>query len=143
MRYWLKSIGVKGARVPHDWLDWRPLLLERALFKSPPSMRQHDLLAYYAVGHKNICAVAEVTSQKAVEGDFPAQVATPEETKRLRWAITIRPRLVIRDLRSAPLLRDAGIAPVRMRQQSHIEVTEDEFLAIQQALVNAGAERSG
>src|SRR5207249_4984952 len=113
-------------RLDPDWLRLRGDLLGAVWFpKHPRSIMGGDLLVYYAAGRGVFPAVVEV-----VTGDVEPADTRPRRSQRSQrwpWRMDVRPRLVIPHLDDAPTLEQTGINPLRLRRQSHILLTTEEW----------------
>jgi hypothetical protein len=118
---WVKTVGSVDDPLLQDWLGEREGLLEKVWFpKHPRSIRRGDLLVYYAATRGRFPAVVEVKSDEVRR--------RPEDySERWPWYMEVRPRLVIPYLDCAPDLADVGLDPLRLRRQSHILLTDDEW----------------
>lgn len=118
---WIKTVGTAEDRLPQDWLQDRGYLLDSVWFpKHPRSIVAGDLLAYYAAGRRVFPAVVEVTTG-VVEEDHD------DHYPRWPWKLAVQPRLVIPRLDLAPTLQESGISPLRLRRQSQILLTSEEW----------------
>jgi hypothetical protein len=118
---WVKTVGSADQPLSQEWLGEREGLLTKVWFpKHPRSIRRGDLLVYYAATHGRLPAVVEVVSDE-VHGR-PAHYS-----ERWPWYMRVRPRLVIPYLDEAPMLGDVGLDPLRLRRQSHILLTDEEW----------------
>lgn len=118
---WVKIVGSADDPLKPEWLDEREGLLHSVWFpKHPRSIRRGDLLVYYAATHGRFPAVVEVVSD-----EVHARPATYSE--RWPWYMQVRARLVIPHLDEAPTVGDVGLDPLRLRRQSHILLTDDEW----------------
>jgi hypothetical protein len=120
---WIKSVGAAGIELEPDWVEKRGYLLSSVWFpKHPRSIRGGDLLVYYAAGLGLFPAVMEVVTDEVHE-DY----SHPFDSKRWPWRMSVRPRLVVRDLDEAPRLDQVSIDPVRLRRQSHVRLVDGEW----------------
>ncbi len=118
---WVKTVGSVDDPLSQDWLGEREGLLEQVWFpKHPRSIRRGDLLVYYAATRGRFPAVVEVTSDEV-------HTRPDDHSERWPWYMQVRPRLVIPYLDLAPNLADMGLDPRRLRRQSHILLTDDEW----------------
>jgi hypothetical protein len=128
----IKTIGSAGDAVPPNWLShegWQNRLASVVFPKYPRSVERGSRLVYYAAGRQCFCAVMEVTGDEAQE--------TGEE--RWRWKLPLRPLIAIPADSFAPTLNDVGFDPLRVRRQSHIRLTVEEYEHITAAIVAAAA----
>lgn len=130
----LKTIGHAGTPLPADWLadpDWQDRLASVVFPKYPRSVTRGSRLVYYAAGRQRFCAVVEVV------GDGPRDSGL----ERWPYEIAVRPLVAIPADENAPSLRDVGFDPLRVRRQSHVRLTREEYARIVKAIV-AGAARA-
>lgn len=130
----LKTFGSAGDSVPPNWLsrpDWNDRLGSVVFPKYPRSVDRGSRLVYYAAGRRRFCAVMEVTSDEA----------TGTGHERWPWELQLRPLIAIPADDHAPSLADVGFDPLRVRRQSHVRLTEEEYTRIVDAIL-ASAERS-
>lgn len=98
---WLQSVGTHEEPLDPDWIRNHNVLLAAVwTTKHPNQWSVGDTIVYYASGHG--CVVAVVQLDGEAEGGGGG---------RWQWQTTVRP-LVVLDVESAPLLADAGLAPV-------------------------------
>jgi hypothetical protein len=117
--FWVKSVGSADHPLDERWLDERDYLLHTIWFpKHPRSLKAGDLLAYYAAGRGVFPAVVELVS---------SEVSKDETNDRWPWTMNVRPRLVIPQLSDAPSIADVGLDSLRLRRQSHILLSDDEW----------------
>ena len=120
---WVKTVGSADDPLFSDWLDARGYLLEWVWFpKHPRSLRAGDLLVYYAATRGVFPAVVELVSN-----EVHAQEAHPRHPARWPWRMAVRPRLVIPRLEDAPTISDVGLDSLRLRRQSHILLSDEEW----------------
>ncbi len=120
---WIKTVGSVDHPLIEEWLGEREGLLKEVWFpKHPRSIRRGDLLVYYAATHGRFPAVVEVESS-----DVHARPDDPAHSERWPWFMYVRPRLVLPRLNDSPTLEDVGLDPLRLRRQSHILLTDDEW----------------
>lgn len=121
MKFWLKSIGAADHTLSKDWLDERYDLLDRIRFaknKRPSGVSRHDRLVLYAAGWECFYGVSIVTSVE------------PEEDlgeERWPWVLDVKTPLVVPRLDQAPKLEQMDVATTSVRQQSHIQINEEQF----------------
>ena len=92
-----------------------------------PSVQRGDLAVCYASGWRTIFAVVEV-------------VGHPEnDPRRDRWCwrIPIRPLLALEDVRDAPPVEAAGVAPRSLGRHSYVRLTREQFDAAREAIHGA------
>lgn len=134
---WVKSVGSADAPLRRDWRDEDRHLLHLCWFpKHPRSLRAGDVLVYYAARWGVFPALMEVISDDVADD----QGGHPVHGDRWRWCMQVRP-LVTLPLGDAPTLAEAGIDPLRLRRQSHIVLTREEYERVRD-LVLAAASRS-
>ncbi len=133
---WLKVVGMgkSGKPIEDDWKRHiKNGLLERAVMfpRNPKKVRVGDRIVLYAAGHPRVIfAAGEVTGYP-----HPAPDGGPDYP----WLADI----VWDDNATLPLvhygvaLSDIGIDGRRVRQKSHITLTDDEFRAAVRALRRA------
>lgn len=129
----LKTIGQAGVPVPANWMTnpaWSDRLASVVFPKYPRSVSRGSRLVYYAAGRQRFCAVLEVTE------DEP----TASGLERWPYELALRPLVAIPVDEYAPSLEDVGFEPLRVRRQSHVRLTEDEYERIAAAIVAAAAE---
>lgn len=120
---WIKTVGSVEDQLEDDWLDKREYLLKNVWFpKHPRSLREGDLLVYYAAGRKAFPAVVQITSDRVHQDE-----SHPTKYARWPWSMEVRERAVVTHLPNAPTLADSGIEPRRLRRQSHIVLTDAEW----------------
>jgi hypothetical protein len=132
-----KTIGSAGNHVPPDWLDqpvWRERLSSVVFPKNPRSLMKGSRLAYYAAGTRRFCAVVEVIDEEPQ----PTQGGNAD---RWPWTLRVRPLVAIPADEHAPTLEQLNFDPLRLRRQSHIKLTDDEYETIIDAIARAA--RSG
>jgi hypothetical protein len=93
-----------------------------------PSVEPGEQAILYAAVWQALFAVVEITGEP--EHD-PART-------RWSWRFAIRPLAVVRDLRLAPAVEEAGIFPQSLWRHSHIRLTEEQFGSAR-ALLEAAA----
>src|SRR4051812_12612864 len=78
MTDWLKSWGLPDDRLQDDWKNQlNGFFTRRASYRRRPSVRPGDRLFYYAVGHRVVFGLYDVTSlpfQSDEDGEFEWQV---------------------------------------------------------------------
>lgn len=128
--YWIKAVGSQEEPLPVDWPRSRGHLLRWVWFsKYPRSLRAGDLLAYYAAGRRVFPAIAELASDEVIrDPDHPV------EPNRWVWKMAVRPRVVV-PLDAAASLEEAGIEPKRLRRQSHVRLTGEEYGLLRRAFI--------
>jgi hypothetical protein len=131
--YWLKSVGSSDDQQADDWMETDPQELTQVHFpeKGKPSVRTGDYLVYYASGHQRILGIVEVNGRPTKDSG----------EKRWPWRCPVRPHLVINGIARSPLLNSMN-GPERdfhrsVNQQSHIEITEEQYERALQALEDA------
>jgi hypothetical protein len=131
----IKSIGHAGNSVPANWMSnetWQDRLRSVIFPKYPRSVSRGSQLIYYAAGTRRFCAVLEVTS------DEP-KPTTEGNAERWPYQLEVRPLVAIPADENAPSLEDVGLDPLRLRRQSHIRLTDEEYDRISSAVVAAAA----
>jgi hypothetical protein len=133
----LKSIGAADAKLGENWLTdpWGPSknrldLLDRVHFaknKRPTGVHEGDALVYYAAGWERIFGVAIVTSEKPYE-------LVEDDQKRWPWTLNVVVPVVVPRLSLAPGLAEIKVANTSVRQQSHIRLTDEQYLLALAAL---------
>jgi hypothetical protein len=93
-----------------------------------PSVEPGEPAILYAAVWQALFAVVEITGEP--EHD-PART-------RWSWRFGIRPLAVVRDLRQAPAVEEAGIFPQSLWRHSHIRLSEEQFGSAR-ALVEAAS----
>jgi hypothetical protein len=146
MNKWLKSIGRGTEPVPEDWFmsDTREKsFLDRVWFpKHPKSVRPGDLLVYYAAGRRCVCAVVIVDSEPKTD-DADGTERSASNRRRWRWWTSVKPIAVIRADGHAPDLEKLGFNPLRVRRQSHVRLTDEEFGKMGREIANSGLVATG
>ena len=133
----LKSFGVAGTPVPVDWItEWNDALEGTWFPKHPRSVHMGDFFIYYAAGRQLICAVLEVTTDP-LEGHKAPDAWTPEQIRRWPWWVGVRPHLAIPADQHAPTVERIGLNPFRVRRQSHIFLTDEEYAGMVGHLLKA------
>jgi hypothetical protein len=130
----LKTIGQAGTPVPVNWMagpGWNDRMTSVVFPKYPRSVARGSRLIYYAAGRQRFCAVLEVIA------DEP----TASGLRRWPYELALRPLVAIPVDECAPSLHDVGFNPLRVRRQSHVRLTEDEYIRIAAGIVD-GAARS-
>lgn len=94
------------------------------------------MLVYYAARWGVFPALMELVSDDVADDAG----GHPVHGQRWRWRMDVRP-LVTLPMDDAPSLADAGFDPLRVRRQSHIVLTIDEYERIRN-LILARATRS-
>lgn len=128
----LKTIGQAGSPVPSNWLahqGWNHRLASVVFPKYPRSVTRGSRLVYYAAGRQRFCAVLEVIA------DEP----TPSGLERWPYELALRPLIAIPVDEYAPSLDDVDFDPLRVRRQSHVRLTDEEYTRIAKAIVAAAA----
>jgi hypothetical protein len=74
--------------------------------------------------------VVEVTSSEVFEARDH-----PRYSKRWPWRMGVRPRIVVPSLDDAPSLDDVGLDSLRLRRQSHIRLTREEWERFREAFL--------
>ncbi|MGI8862966.1 MAG: hypothetical protein ACR2JH_00975 [Solirubrobacteraceae bacterium] len=128
----VKTFGHAGTPVPANWMamaPWQDRLATVWFPKYPRSVSRGSRLVYYAAGRQRFCAVVEVIADE------------PTDTGSDRWPyqLAVRPLVAIAADDYAPSLADVGFDPLRVRRQSHIRLTEEEYHRIVEAIVLAAA----
>ncbi|MGH8932670.1 MAG: hypothetical protein ACRDZO_19105 [Egibacteraceae bacterium] len=134
VHYGLKSFGnsYEGGRLDDDWTRAAPMLLRAATFPSQPrSVRRGDGIVFYAVGWKVVFVVGQVTS---------APYRPRDDTGPWPWRVDVKLdhwREFLRHGEPVDLL-DIGEHPhpqaKRLRQNSHVGLTEAEFQTASQLM---------
>lgn len=126
---WIKSVGSVEDPLEPQWLKNRDYLLSNVWFpKHPRSLAAGDLLVYYAATWGVFPAVVEVLT-----GEVNNAIDHPRYSARWPWHMSVRPRVVIPSLENAPTLAQVGVDPLRLRRQSHILLTTDEWERVRTA----------
>lgn len=134
---WLKSVGSQETPLKRDWRSEDYHLVAFCWFsKHPRSLRAGDMLVYYAARWGVFPALMELVSDDVADDAG----GHPVHGQRWRWRMDVRP-LVTLPMDDAPSLADAGFDPLRVRRQSHIVLTIDEYERIRN-LILARATRS-
>jgi hypothetical protein len=127
---WLKSVGAAEDPLDRDWrYHDHHVLLDVWFSKHPRSLRAGDVLVYYAARWGTFPALMELVSDDVFDhsGD-------EDFTGRWRWSMQVRP-LVTLPVDTAPTLTDADIDPLRVRRQSHILLTPEEYRTIRDLIL--------
>ena len=137
MQKFLKSVGATNAKLSDDWLTtpWaeranRIDLLDRIHFarnKRPTGVRNGDRLVLYAAGWERIFGIAVVTSDEPYE-------LVEEGQERWPWALDVAVPLVVPRLSLAPALAEMKVPNTSVRQQSHIRLTDEQYILALAAL---------
>src|SRR5207237_9104139 len=98
----------------------------------PRSVTRGSRLIYYGAGTRRFCAVLEVTS----EGP---EHTTEGDANRWPYQLSVRPLVAIPADENAPTLEDVDVDPLRLRRQSPIRLTDEEYRRIADAVVAAAA----
>jgi hypothetical protein len=129
-KYWLKSVGSTDDPQADDWPETAPQELSHVRFpaKGKPSVQPGDYLVYYASGHERIIGIAEVFTPPTKDNG----------EARWPWRCEIRPRIILGRIHRSPSL-DVMTGPARdfrrsVRQQSHLEISEEEYRRARTAL---------
>ena len=126
MATFLKSIGNAASPLPINWMLERPEALDGTAFpKTPRSVRPGDFLIFYAAGRRCVVAIMEVV-------DNPKRMGHPsawseESRARWPWYVALRPHLLVPADDKAPTLEMVGFNPLRVRRQSHVRLTDEEY----------------
>jgi hypothetical protein len=132
---WLKSVGSQETPLRRDWRREDEHLLRHCWFsKHPRSLRAGDVLVYYAARWGVFPALMELVSDDVTDDTG----GHPVHGQRWRWRMDVRP-LVTLPLDDTPTLAEGGIDPVRVRRQSHIVLTRDEFDRIRDLILARAA----
>jgi hypothetical protein len=135
--FWVKSLGTSTDRVPSAGLASISWITDDIGFPVDPAVRPGDRLVLYASGHGVIFGVVEVNLPPSLDN----------RARPWSYRVPVRPRLVLDELDRCPELAvvSDGSRDVRksIRQQSHIRISEAEYLAATQALLAAADESSG
>ncbi len=129
----IKTIGQAGTPVPANWMSdpkWNDRLASVVFPKYPRSVVRGSRLIYYAAGSRRFCAVLEVIAD------------APTESRSERWPyeLALRPLVAIPVDEYAPSMEDMSFNPLRIRRQSHVRLTEDEYARIADGIVRAASE---
>jgi hypothetical protein len=101
MSIWLQSVGTHEEPLDPDWIRNHDDLLGFVwTTKHPNQWSAGDTVVYYASGHGRIVAIVQLDGE--AEGGSGG---------RWQWQTAVRPVAVL-DVETAPLLADAGLAPV-------------------------------
>ena len=142
-RKWFKLVGVTGGHVPDNWVEEEASLRELVRFpkhRRPTNISNYEGLVAYAVGKRKVFAAQRRAG--AVRINEPSG---PRGSVTYRWPheMQVETFAWVADLRDAP---DLGVAfPDFMEKYrknfwngSHWQITDDEFVAIQAAILAAG-----
>ena len=94
-----------------------------------PSVQKGDLAVCYAAVWQAIFAIVEVDSHPENE---PGRV-------RWGWRMSLRPLLVLDDLRAAPPVEAAAVFPRGLGRHSYVRLTPEQFDAARAAIAAAFA----
>jgi len=120
---WLKSVGSQDTPLDRDWRATNHYLLNSCWFsKHPRSLRAGDVFVYYAASWGVFPALMELVSDSVIDDGG----GHPVHGQRWRWRMDIRPLITI-PMEHAPSLADVGIDPLRVRRQSYILLTKEEY----------------
>jgi hypothetical protein len=128
----IKTIGHARAAVPDTWMadrNWNDRLESVVFPKYPRSVVRGSRLVYYAAGRQRFCGVMEVIADEPVEHD----------DERWPYLLPLRPIVAIPPDDFAPSLSDVGFDSLRVRRQSHVRLTDQEYRHISQAIAVAVA----
>jgi hypothetical protein len=89
-----------------------------------PSVQQGDLAVCYASVWQVVFALVEIAGHP--END--------PERERWRWSFSLRPLLVVPDLREAPPVEAAGVFPRSLGRHSYVRLTPEQYEAAREAL---------
>jgi len=132
---WIKAVGSTERPLGRDWRVDDDHLLQHCWFsKHPRSLRAGDVLVYYAARRGVFPALMELISDDVTDDGG----GHPVHGERWRWSMDVRP-LVTLALDDAPTLADARIDPLRLRRQSHIVLTTQEFATIRDLILAAAS----
>jgi hypothetical protein len=135
---WVKSIGSASDPLDEFWLHQNGYLTQSVWFsKYPRSIRARDLLVYYAATHRVFPAIVEVVSNKVHDDDE----GHPRYGKRWQWKMEVRTHVAM-DLASAPTLGESSIDPLRLRRQSHILLTTEEFELLRELILGRATQHT-
>ena len=129
-KFWLKSVGSSDDQMADDYPESAPKELSYVGFpeKGKPSVRPGEYLVYYASGQERIIGIAEVFT--------PPTKDSGEE--RWPWRCEVRPRIIINRIHRCPSLDvmsgDERNFRLAVRQQSHVEITEEQYLRALRAI---------
>lgn len=120
---WIKTVGAANNRLTNDWLNTAGFLLQSVWFpKHPRSIKQGDFLVYYAAGEGVFPAVVEVVSDEVTRDSGQSR-----DAQRWPWRMDVTPRAALPHLSDSPTLEQVGLNPLRLRRQSHILLTNEEW----------------
>jgi hypothetical protein len=146
MRKWFKLVGVTGGAVPDLWTVEEASLFEVMRFpkhRQPTNIANYEGLIAYAVGKAKVFAAQRRAG--AVRINAPSG---PIGSATYRWPheMEVETFAWVPDLRDAPTVETA--APGFManygklfRQGSHWRITDEEFDALEAAILTAGTGR--
>jgi hypothetical protein len=142
-RKWFKLVGVTGGRVPANWIDDEPSLRELMRFpkhRQPTNMSNYEGLIAYWVGEQKVFAAQRragsirINDPSGPKGSVTHRWPHEMEVETFAW---------VAELRDAPLVSD--VLPEFMEKYrknfwngSHWQITDDEFEALQAAIISAG-----
>jgi hypothetical protein len=126
LQHWLLVRGTGDRPLP---ARAGPESLRRHSSTRRPSVQKGDLAVCYASRWQVVFALVEVCGDP--END-PGR-------ERWRWSFSIRPRLMVSDLREAPPVEAAGVLPRSLGRHSYVRLTPEQFEAAREALGLAGA----
>lgn len=142
-RKWFKLVGVTGGPVPDRWLEEEASLRDLMRFpkhRQPTNISNYEGLIAYAVGKRRLFA-----GQRRAGAIRINQPTGPKDSVTYRWPheMEVETFAWVGDLRNAP---DLGAAfPEFMEKYrknfwngSHWQITDDEFEALQTAILAAG-----
>jgi len=136
--YWLKVVGMgePGKPIEDDWRTHRKLLERSVMFpRQPRRIKKGDAIVLYAARWGVIFAAGEATTMP-----YPA----PDVDQKYPWLVDV----VWDEESSLPFVRygvplaTIGVDGKSVRQQSHIELTEDQYRAAVRALRRVKADLS-
>jgi hypothetical protein len=131
---WLKAVGTGEEPLDRDWRAVDKHLLPHCWFtKRPRSLRAGDVLVYYAPKWGRLPALMQLLSDDAED-----VAEHPYGPQRWRWRMDVRP-LVTLPLEVAPSLADVGVDSLRVRRQSHILLTTDEYTTARRLIVETAS----
>jgi len=131
--YWLKSIGSTDDPQATDWVTSAPQELTEIHFpdKGKPSVSIGDYLVYYASGTRRIVGIVEVDSATTYD--------SPE--RQWPWRCNVKAHLILGSIdERAPSLDEVLLPPHTTKsvmQQSHIQLSEEEYERALEALESA------
>jgi hypothetical protein len=134
-----KTVGSSGNHVPANWMElevWQERLASVVFPKNPRSLVKGSRLVYYGAGTRKFFAALEVI-------DDEPQPTVGDNAERWPWTLRLRPLVAIPADEHAPTLEQLEFDPLRLRRQSHIRLTDEEYNAIVDAIAASIRRRAG